>query len=55
MVEKVNFEKELCIKLKIAVTTGSFEPTISKFISCYSTSVPLLHLNDTVLFKEGFQ
>jgi hypothetical protein len=36
------------------MTTGSFEPTISEFVSCYSSSVPLLHLNNMVFLKKAF-
>ncbi len=51
----MNCEKELCIKLKkFAETTGSFEPTISEFICCYCTSVPLPHLNNCVFLKKAF-
>ncbi len=54
MVYWVNCEKELCIKLNTDATTGSFEPSISEFISCYSTSEPLLHLIISVFLKKAF-
>jgi hypothetical protein len=41
-------------KIKTADTKAGYEPTISMFTSCHSTSVLLLHLCETIFFLKSF-